>query len=179
MFPLSSRGKLPPGRETCHGINYLPVLSPRWNNYNRIHCATSFRETPWTEEQHFVQPSLYKNGITCCDADTPQWWLQYPENYHSDCPYLEGDKSFPLVLLCCCAVHPLHHRVFNEDWDSPEDERGEEVQVNIIPRAVQMSVKRKNQSWSTICVKAATSHIGLREGTMSPVRNQEVPEEIP
>lgn len=60
IFPLSSRGKLPPGRETCHGINYLPVPSPGWHNHNRIHCATSLRETLWTEEQHFVQQGLYK-----------------------------------------------------------------------------------------------------------------------
>lgn len=86
------------------------------------------------------------------------WWLQYPENHHSVCPYLKGDKSFPLVLLCGCAVHPLHHWVFNEDRYSPKDKRCEEVQVNIIPRAMQMSVKRKNQSWSTTYVKAATPH---------------------
>lgn len=60
IFSLSSRGKLPTGRETCHGINYLPVLSPRWDNHSHIHCTTSFRETLWTEEEHFVQPSLYK-----------------------------------------------------------------------------------------------------------------------
>lgn len=51
--------------------------------------------------------------------------------------------------------------------------------MNIIPRAMQMSVKRKNQSRSTSYVKAATSQIGPREGTMSPVGNQEVREENP
>lgn len=60
MFPLSSRGKLLMGRETCHGISYLSVPSPGWHNHNHIHCATSFGETSWTEEQHFVQLSLYK-----------------------------------------------------------------------------------------------------------------------
>lgn len=67
------------------------------------------------------------------------------------------------MLLCSCVVHPLHHRVFNEDRYSPKDKRGEEVQVNIIPCAMQMSVRRKNKSWSTTYVKAATPHTRPRE----------------
>ena len=120
-----------------------------------------------------------QHEITCCHADTPQCWLQHLENHQGVCPYLEGDKSFPLVLLRGCAVHPLHHWVFNEDRYSPQNKRGEEVQVNIIPRAMQMSVKRKNQLWSTAHIKIAPLCTGLREGTVSRAGNQEVAEEIP
>lgn len=52
--------------------------------------------------------------------------------------------------------------------------------MNIIPCAMQMSVKKKNHSHDPLTyIKAETSQIGLREGTMSPVGNQKVPEEIP
>lgn len=51
-FPQAEKHAMP--------STYLSAPSPGWHNHSHICCPTTFRETPWTEELHFVQSSLYK-----------------------------------------------------------------------------------------------------------------------
>jgi hypothetical protein len=52
--------------------------------------------------------------------------------------HLVGEESIPLVLLGSCAVHPLEDSVLDEDRQCSKDEGCKQVQVDIVPGAVQV-----------------------------------------
>lgn len=52
---------------------------------------------------------------------------------------LVGEEPIPLVLLGSRAVHPLEDGVLDEDGQRSEDEGCKQVQVDVVPGAVQVS----------------------------------------
>lgn len=62
--------------------------------------------------------------------------------------HLVGEEPVPLVLLGGRAVHPLEDRVPDEDRQRSQDEGREQVQVDVVSGAVQVSAgESKGSSW--------------------------------
>lgn len=62
--------------------------------------------------------------------------------------HLVGEEPVPLVLLRGRAVHPLEDRVPDEDGQCSQDEGRKQVQVDVVPGTVQVSVgESKAPSW--------------------------------
>lgn len=53
------------------------------------------------------------------------------------------------MLLGSRAVHPLEGRVLDEDGQCSEDEGREQVQVDVVPGAVQVSARESRASGKT------------------------------
>lgn len=53
--------------------------------------------------------------------------------------HLIGEQSVPLMLLGSGAVHPLEGGILDEDGQGSEDEGRKQVQVDVVPGAVQVS----------------------------------------
>lgn len=62
--------------------------------------------------------------------------------------HLVGEEPIPLVLLGGRAVHPLEDGVPDEDGQGSQDEGRKQVQVDVVPGAVQVSVgQSRAPSW--------------------------------
>lgn len=61
--------------------------------------------------------------------------------------HLVGEEPIPLVLLGSRAIHPLEGSIFDEDRQCSEDEGCKQVQVDVVPGAVQVS-KGENRACS-------------------------------
>lgn len=64
-------------------------------------------------------------------------------------PHLVGEEPVPRVLRGRGAVHPLEGRVLDEDGQRPEDEGREQVQVDVVAGAVQVSGRESRASGKT------------------------------
>lgn len=60
--------------------------------------------------------------------------------------HLIREEPIPLVLLRSRAIHPLEGSIFDEDGQCSEDEGCKQVQVDVVPGAVQVSKGERKQS---------------------------------